>query len=148
MYVINRISYAFLYAVSLLPLRMLHLLSDLLAFVAYHWIRYRRDVVEGNLLIAFPEKTHMERLSIAKKFYRNFSDTLVESVKMISASEALVDKMFQADMRVFEQLYESQQPIQIHSMHNFNWEVVNLGISRKMKLPFLGVYQPIINPFF
>ena len=148
MYVINRISFVFLYAVSLLPLRILYLLSDLLAFVAYHWIRYRRDVVEANLLIAFPDKIPSERLSIAKKFYRNFSDTLVESVKMISASEALIDRMFQADMRPFEQLYDSKQPIQIHAMHNFNWEVVNLGISRKLKLPFLGVYQPIINPFF
>jgi Kdo2-lipid IVA lauroyltransferase/acyltransferase len=142
------IAYGLLYAFSLLPLRVLHLVSDLLWLITYHWVRYRRQVVEENLATAFPEKSQQERNAIAKKFYRNFTDTLVESVKMISASERLVDRMFQADMAVFEKLYKTKKNIQIHAMHNFNWEVVNLGVSRKIKLPFLGVYQPIINPFF
>jgi KDO2-lipid IV(A) lauroyltransferase len=38
--------------------------------------------------------------------------------------------------------------IQIHALHNFNWEIVNQGVSREMRLPFLAVYQPIISPFF
>lgn len=145
---INWISYGVLYALSLLPLRVLYLLSHVLSFVSYRWIRYRRVVVEENLKVAFPEKSQLQRDAIAKQFYLNFSDTLVESVKTISASEQLIDRMFQADMAVFEQLYCAKKNIQIHAMHNFNWEVVNLGMSRKLALPFLGVYQPIINPFF
>lgn len=146
--VFYRVIYGLLYAISLLPFRVLYLLSDLLSFVAYQWVGYRREVVEENLLVAFPEKSQLERDAIAKQFYHNFTDTLVESIKMISASEQLVDRMFQADMGVFEQLYKTKKNIQIHAMHNFNWEVVNLGVSRTVKLPFLGVYQPIINPFF
>jgi KDO2-lipid IV(A) lauroyltransferase len=30
-------------------------------------------------------------------------------------------------------------------MHNFNWEIVNLGAARDWKLPFMAVYMPIAN---
>lgn len=44
------------YTITLLPMRVLLLLSDLLCPVMYHIIRYRRKVVEKNLRNAFPEK--------------------------------------------------------------------------------------------
>ena len=42
---------------SLLPMGVLHLLSDLLYFPLYYIARYRRKVVRKNLVNAFPEKT-------------------------------------------------------------------------------------------
>lgn len=126
----------------------LHLLSDVIAFVVYHWIGYRRQVVHSNLAIAFPQKTPKERTAIAKAFYRNFTDAMLESIKLISADDKLIERMFVTSpdfLKVFE---GTDKNIQIHAMHNFNWEIVNLGISKIMPRTFLGVYQPIINPFF
>ena len=144
----NKILYSIIYGFSLLPLWVMYVLSDFFSFVVYHLVGYRRKVVLENLAIAFPGKSLGERKIIARRFYRNFCDTLLESIKMISASDKLIGRMFQVDPKVFQVFEGTDQQIQIHAMHNFNWEVVNLGISRQMKLPFLAVYQPITNPFF
>jgi KDO2-lipid IV(A) lauroyltransferase len=144
----NRLLYALLYTVSLLPLWVLYGLSDFLSFVVYRIIGYRKAVVLSNLAIAFPEKSGAERSRIAKAFYSNFTDSMLESIKLISAGDRLIDKMFVADPKVFEVFSGTDKNIQIHALHNFNWEVVNQGVSREMKLPFLAVYQPIISPFF
>ena len=144
----NRFAYILLYGFSLIPLKGLYLISDLLSYVVYHWIGYRKQVVLSNLAIAFPEKSAKEREGIAKAFYCNFTDAMLESIKLISANNALIDRMFVIEPAVMKVFEGTEKNIQIHALHNFNWEIVNLGISKALKQPFLGVYQPIINPFF
>ncbi|MEY3186295.1 MAG: hypothetical protein RL675_114, partial [Bacteroidota bacterium] len=68
--------YFLLYGISLLPMRVLYVLSNLLAYVAFSGIGYRKQIVLSNLLIAFPEKTEEERIAIAKEFYLNFCDAM------------------------------------------------------------------------
>ena len=94
--------YGFLYALSLLPLRVLYLLSDFFYFIIYHVAGYRKNVVMHNLAIAFPEKTETERKAIAKKFYRNFTDFLVETIKLFSANNSFLNKRFIADYTAFQ----------------------------------------------
>lgn len=144
----NLFLYAMLHGISLLPLRLLYAISDLLAFLVYHVWGYRKAIVLSNLLVAFPEKTEKERRRIARQFYLNFTDTLVEAIKLITASPAVEKKMFQGDLTRFDHLVKTGKNIQIHAMHNFNWEAVNLGIAPLMPLPFLAVYQPLLDPFF
>ena len=43
-------------------------------------VRYRRRIVAKNLLMAFPEKSEAERRQIAKDFYHQFCNTMVETV--------------------------------------------------------------------
>ncbi|WP_132052467.1 lysophospholipid acyltransferase family protein [Pseudocnuella soli] len=137
--------YGFLYLLSLLPLRVLYLLSDFAYLVIYHLMGYRKKVVLGNLAIAFPQKTESERQAIARKFYRNFTDTFIETIKFISASPAFINRHFKTDYTVFEELYAQDKKIQIHTGHNFNWELANLGVALNIPFTFLGVYQPIQN---
>ncbi|MBL0145661.1 MAG: hypothetical protein IPP48_07765 [Chitinophagaceae bacterium] len=82
------IIYPLLYLVSLLPFFILYGISDFFAFLMYHVIKYRKDIVLNNLQIAFPEKTDAERNKIAKKFYQYFTDTMIESIKFISLSKS------------------------------------------------------------
>lgn len=142
------ILYKLLYGISMLPLHVLYMLSDVLVIFVYHIIGYRKGIVLSNLKIAFSEKTERERRSIAKQFYRNFTDTMVESVKLISSGEALINKMFVGNIDSLNAVAEKGKNVQIHAMHNFNWEVVNHGVSRLLKRPLLAVYQPITNKFF
>ena len=72
--------YGFLWLISLLPLRVLYVLSDAIYGLVFYIIKYRRDVVMKNLLIAFPERTEKERKLIAKKFYHNLIDTFIETI--------------------------------------------------------------------
>jgi KDO2-lipid IV(A) lauroyltransferase len=121
-------------------------LSDLLAFLNWHIVGYRKDVVMGNLRIAFPEKSEEERKSIAREFYRNFTDTIVESIKVISMSDKTLQKKFTPNVAAVDEICGQEKNVHIHAMHNFNWEIVNLGASRAWKGPFMAVYMPIGNP--
>ena len=55
----------------------MYLLSDAISFLLYYVIRYRRNVVKQNLLIAFPQKTKNERKKIEQEFYTNFTDNWI-----------------------------------------------------------------------
>jgi KDO2-lipid IV(A) lauroyltransferase len=145
------IYYGIIYAISLLPWFVMYGLSDLLYLLAYHVVGYRKKVVLQNLAIAFPEKNVKERRRIARGFYRNFTDTIVESIKVLSMGERELDKRFLPKpemLGLIKEVERSGRTFQIHAMHNFNWEIVNLGISRELDLPFLGVYMPLHNKFF
>ena len=50
-----------LYLSSLLPMRVLYLISDFFYFFLYYVFGYRKEVVMANLLQAFPGKTEQER---------------------------------------------------------------------------------------
>ena len=148
MRITERLLYFLLYGISLMPMSVLYGLSNLLAYVAFSGIGYRKEIVLSNLSIAFPEKSEKERVSIAKEFYLNFCDAIMESIKLISADNRLIDKLFVADPAMLKAFEGTTKNIQIHAMHNFSWEIVNLGVAREMTLPFLGVYQPLTNKFF
>jgi KDO2-lipid IV(A) lauroyltransferase len=137
--------FGLLYAVSLLPLRVLYLLSDVAYVVLYYIMRYRKDVVLNNLTIAFPQKSEAERLRIAKQFYKNFCDTFIETIKFISADNAFFQKHFTADYGAIENLYSTGRPVQAHLGHNFNWELANLVVPAFISYKVLAVYLPIKN---
>jgi KDO2-lipid IV(A) lauroyltransferase len=138
--------YGILYTLSLLPWFVMHGISDLLSFLNWHLIGYRKDVVLGNLRIAFPEKTEEERRQIARAFYRNFMDMLVESLKVISMSEHSLQRKYQSNMQAIELMENLGDRVHLHAMHNFSWEIINHGIARDLKIPFMAVYMPISNP--
>jgi len=142
------IVYGALYLVSLLPLKVLYLVSDFAYLILYYVVGYRRKVVMKNLAQAFPAKTGEERLQIAKKFYRNFTDSFIETIKLLSAGKKFVREHFKGDFSVFEYLYAKGRKCQIHSSHNFNWEYANLGIPLNIPHTLLTVYMPIKNKIF
>jgi Kdo2-lipid IVA lauroyltransferase/acyltransferase len=115
----------------------------------YAVIRYRRGVVMGNLRIAFPEKTEAERLQIARKFYRNFTDSFIETIKLLSASPDYLQKHFVVDNpEVMEDFYRQGRKIQLHLGHLFGWEVANVAMPRLTGFVFLVAYMPVENKVF
>lgn len=132
-----------LYVLSLLPLRVLYLLSDLVSFFLFRVFGYRRNVIEGNLAIAFPEKTETERKAIARKFHRNFTDSFIETIKCLSVPKAFYDKHCTTDFSLFDELAKEGLSCQMHACHQFNWEWINLHWSAHMKQPLAVVYMPI-----
>ncbi|MEO6289765.1 MAG: lysophospholipid acyltransferase family protein [Ginsengibacter sp.] len=140
--------YGIFYVISLLPIRVLYLLSDAVYGLFYYIIRYRRDVVMNNLTIAFPGKTIAEKEKIAKKFYHNFIDSFIETIKMISASDAYILKRFTGNWEVINDLLKSGTNCHILLGHTFNWEWGNLSIGLNMEYNLLVVYMPISNKIF
>lgn len=142
------ILYPILYIFSLLPLRILYFISDALYGIIYYVIGYRKKVVLQNLLTAFPLKTEQERVRIAKDFYHRFIDSLIESIKLLSAPLSFFDKHFTGNWEVLNQFHQSGKSVQLHLGHNFNWEWGNAILPKKVKIPVLGVYMPISNKSF
>ena len=140
--------YGLFYLLSLLPLRALYILSDLFFFLIYYVVGYRKKVVLYNLSIAFPERTAAERKEIARKFYRNFTDFFVETIKLFSAGETFVKKHFVADYSVFDRLQAEGKKCQVHLGHNFNWEIAYHSITSSIRQKPLGVYMPLSNKTF
>jgi Kdo2-lipid IVA lauroyltransferase/acyltransferase len=139
------ILYGFLYLLSLLPITILYIIGDGIYGLLYYILKYRRTVVMSNLSIAFPQKTSAEKTAIAKAFYHNFTDTFIEVVKMLSMGSQAAAKRVTGDYSGIEQAHASGKNIQLHAMHNFNWEIVQWAVVRNIKGPFLGVYMPISN---
>ena len=144
--IVYYIVYGFLYLCSLLPLRVLYLLSDFFYFIVYYIIGYRKKVVLDNLAIAFPEKSVQERERIAKDFYHKFIDSLIETVKVLSAPASFFEKRFTGNWEMVNQYYDQHRSVQLHLGHTFNWEWGNVQVVRKIRHQFLGVYLPISNP--
>jgi KDO2-lipid IV(A) lauroyltransferase len=137
--------YGFLWLLSLLPLRVLYVLSDGFYGLAFYVFKYRRDVVMNNLEIAFPEKTEAERKKIAKKFYHNLVDMFIETIKMLSISEKKLSKRFTANWEMLDSLYPTGKSVQFHVGHNFNWEWGNLILGKKTMYKLIAVYMPFSN---
>lgn len=137
------IVYGILYCISLLPFRVLYLISDIFYGLIYYVLRYRREVVMNNLLIAFPEKTEEERIIIAKKFYRNLPDYFLESIKLLSISDKAFYKRCSGDFSEVNRIAATGSSMQLHSGHQFNWELANRIYSQQLTIPFVLVYMPL-----
>jgi len=137
--------YGLLYLISLLPLRVLFLIGDGIFVLVYHVFGYRKKVVMSNLAIAFPEKTIAQRTLIAKEFYHNFIDTFLETIKLVSASDAFIKRHCVFDPSLFERLHAQGKKCQVHLGHNFNWEIANIAVPYFSPYLQLGVYMPLTN---
>ena len=140
--------YGLLYLFSLLPMVVLYRFSDLAYFFICHVFGYRKKVVMSNLDIAFPEKSVTEKKKIARKFYRNFTDTFIESIKLLSISDKAFHRMVIFDPELVLALAKKGKSIQFHAGHQFNWELANWLIAETLPIPFIGVYMRINNKVF
>lgn len=66
---------------SKMPLSVHYWCADWILYpIMYHVVRYRRKMTAKNLTSAFPEKSEAEREQLARAFYHQFCDTIVESI--------------------------------------------------------------------
>ncbi len=137
--------FGLLYTISLLPLKVLYVISDVFYFLIYHVAGYRKKVVLENLSFAFPEKALEERRRIAARFYRNFVDNWIETIKLMSISQRSLNKRITGNFDVFYQLHAMGKAVQVNLGHFFNWEIMTLHTGINQPFTFLTVYYPQTN---
>ena len=142
------IVYGFFYLLSLIPWRVMYIISDGIYLLMYYVFGYRREIVMKNLSVAFPEKPEAERILIAKEFYKNFIDTFIETIKLVSISRKEFDKRLVINEAVLNDLLPTGQSVQLHSGHFFNWEFLNLGVAANSKYPLIGIFTALTNQTF
>lgn len=143
--IMYHIVHSLLYGLSLLPLRVLYILSDGVYFLIYRVFGYRKEVVRKNLTIAFPDKPLEEIKRIEKQFYKNFIDNFIETLKLLSGGSKFAVKHFKVDNTILEQEFRKGKKLQFHLGHNFNWELANVAVTSYTSYPMLVVYMPVKN---
>ncbi len=140
--------YGINWIITLLPLRVLYLFSDLLFLLLCYFPSYRRKIVITNLRNSFPEKTKKERSVIARKFYRHLADLVIETLKLTHMSnKQLLKRLTLSNPELLERLYkEGRDLVAVHSHYN-TWEwlrILPLLTGHK----FVSVYKPLQNSLF
>ena len=134
--------------ITLLPLRILYIFSDVLYFVLYHIVSYRRTVVENNLKNSFPEKTDEERKVIEKKFYRHLADIIIETLKLTHMSKKEQIKRFTyTNLEIIDKLREEKRDIIAVLGHYNNWEWPTL-LPNYLKYKTIIIFKPLQNKYF
>ncbi|WP_162427406.1 lysophospholipid acyltransferase family protein [Pontibacter pudoricolor] len=134
---------------SLLPLPVLYMLADLLYFIVYHIVGYRKKVVLNNLRSSFPEKSEGEIKTIAKVFYNQLTDVVVEILKLRSMNkEEMERRIVFANQELLDDFVKSGTPVITMGSHSCNWEWVLSAGAVQFDFPAEGVYKPLNNPYF
>ena len=142
------IFYGAIWLITLLPLKVLYIFSDILYIPLYYFLSYRKKVVCGNLRNAFPWKSEQDIRSIRKKFYKHLADLFIESFKLVHLSKSELMKRFTvSNLELLERLKkENRDTIAILGHYN-NWEwLAALPLYTDYKA--ISIYKPLQNKYF
>jgi len=142
--------YGLWYALSVLPMWVHYLLSDLLCVIIYRLVGYRIKVVRKNLRESFPEKSEQELRRVECQFYHWFCDYLAETVKLSTISRRQMRRrmVFKGTEQV-DALLEQGRSCAIYLGHYCNWEwVTSLPLWVSPKGQCGQIYHPLENKWF
>ncbi len=149
-----RFAVGFLTLLAWLPLGVLYVFSDVLYFLIYYVVRYRRALVRQNLAKCFPEMESQERIRVERQFYRNFADYIVETVKLLHISdEEMNRRMVFENVDLIRRYVEEGRSIVIYFAHTGNWEwapsvTTYFRNEEGAALDFCQVYRPLRSEVF
>lgn len=150
MNILYHIVLAVWYLLSLLPMCVHYVLSDILFWLLYGLLGYRKRVVRKNLSTSFPEKSKDELREIERGFYHFFCDYLAESIKLMTISrENLKRRMVFKGTELVDECLEQGQSCAVYLGHYCNWEwVTSLPMWLTPKAQCGQIYHPIENKDF
>jgi KDO2-lipid IV(A) lauroyltransferase len=147
--IIYYVTLPLIFFISLLPFWWLYRLSDILFVILYSLIGYRKGVVIANLRNSFPEKTEDELHIIRRNFYRYFCDLVVETIKSLTISPAVLQKrLVFRDTSLFQRYYDQKKSIILVMGHLGNWELGGARFAIEPLHRLYIIYHPLSNPYF
>lgn len=146
------ITYLFLYPIvwliSILPFRLLYILSDIIYVIIYYIIGYRKKTVRENIALALPKLSEKERIRIEKKSFQHLCDMFLEMIKTMSLSDKEINKRFVfTNLDVYTELEKKGKSIALLCAHYASYEWV-VSINKKIKFQGFAIYKKINNRYF
>ena len=142
------IIYPFLWLVSILPFRILYILSDLVCFFVYHVFGYRKKTVRKNLALTLPHLNAKQRLAIEKKFYKHMCDMFLEMIKTMNISDKEINRRFViTNIELIKEYEKKGKSVVIMCAHYASWEWL-INIAKKINFSSIGIYKKINNKYF
>ena len=145
-----------LHLVALLPFGILYGVADIIFVLIFYVVRYRRKLVDRNLATCFPAKSDKERARIARQFYRNFADYIVETIKLLHISDKAMARRFTfTNTEILDRLIAEKRSTVAYFSHCFNWEwapSVSLHLhtynNKEGGVELAQIYRPLRNKRF
>jgi len=142
------IIYGFAWVLTLLPLPVLYVFSNIIFPVMYYAAGYRRKVVRTNLENSFPEKSIRDIIKIEKAFYHHLCDLFIETFKLIHISNRqLMKRMHMTNPELLERLFNEGRDVAMVLGHYGNWEWLAV-LPLYTKLQTVSIYKPLHNKHF
>lgn len=140
--------YPFLWLISILPFKLLYLLSDFVRFWVYNVFGYRKKTVRKNLKLTLPHLSDSERLNVEKKFYKHMCDMFLEMIKTMNISEKEINRRFVVTNIELIAEYEAKgKSVILMCAHYASWEWL-INIAKKINFRSIGIYKKIGNKYF
>lgn len=141
--------YPVFWFISVLPMRILFMISDVIYVIIYYIIGYRKKIVRHNLKLCFPEKSDKELLDLEKKSYQHFIDVFMELIKSFTITEKEMSKRLSiTNPELLDSYYDKNKSVIFLSGHYANWEWVSFIVERSLKYNMSVVYKQLSNPYF
>ena len=149
MFIADYIIGGIIWIITFLPLSILYILSDVLNFFLFNVFSYRKDVVYRNLRNSFPDKTDEEINVIARKYYRNLSDIIIEVLKLRHISKRqLIKRISIKNIELLKDYYNQNKKAIAAVAHIGNWEWVATISPYLFDHKIYLVYKPLSSEFF
>lgn len=137
------IFYSINWLITLLPLGVLYIFSDILFLFLYYFPGYRRNITSSNLKNSFPEKSPEDLKKIERNFYSHLADLFVETLKLTHMSNRELKRRFIiTNPELLDQLFDSGRDLAVVHSHYNNWEwLVCLPLYSRYRV--VSIYKPL-----
>ena len=132
----------------IIPFRVLYIISDGVYFLLYKIVGYRKSVVRKNLEYCFPEKSIREKREIERKFYKNLTDLILESLKGYTASKkVMISKFKMTNPELLDKYFLQGKSVIMTVGHIGNWELASATVAEHFKHYPVVLYKPLSNKY-
>jgi len=114
----------------------------------YHIFRYRKQTVQDNLRLVFPEKSDLEIKTITKKFFHHFCDMILESIKSMNISlKSMKARYTFKNLDIIKGFEKQNKSIVLMCAHYGSWEWIFILQTYTSHRGY-GIYKRLQNKYF
>ncbi|MEG2070709.1 MAG: lysophospholipid acyltransferase family protein [Bacteroidales bacterium] len=138
-----------LYPLSIIPFTILYGFFYFFYFIINYLIGYRKEIINKNLKLSFPEKSNRELRRIRHQYYHHLTQIAAEMLKMLTISKKKLGQRYQCPHpELVNQYFEQGKSVILISSHYNNWEWMVLSLDSLFKHHGVGVGKPNSNKVF
>jgi KDO2-lipid IV(A) lauroyltransferase len=131
---------------SRLPLGILYAFGTFAYVIAYHVMRFRRDVVLRNLHACFPDLEQAQLARLCRTSYQHLGQVLAEAIKGLAISEGELRRRVRfVNLEVLQEFALRGESVILLASHQCNWEWLLLAACLEIPFPVDAVYKPLHN---
>jgi KDO2-lipid IV(A) lauroyltransferase len=143
--IFSKFSIYLLNSLSAISWKNAFILSDVINYLLFDVIGYRKKVILKNLRNSFPDKSEAEIQAIAQAYHQHLTDLIVETIKFKTAPEAEILERMQGDINIMNRYFQQGKNLIYLMGHRGNWELANLFSSLCFQHECIVVYRPLQN---